>query len=260
MTRAILTHGIAEAQLWTPKLLTTALWFDASDSSTITQASGAVSQWNDKSGNARNLTASGTRQPTLVSADQNGRDVVQFDGTSHGMAVAYAPSALSSFSWAAALKPDTSAKYQSVMRWQSNNDNDYLLLPWTSNETITPARILLSWDGGTTSYNSTGYSSGACVQTFVRSFGSTNVSWLNGTQVDSRSANSTNSPSFSGSLGFGYIHSFPSEYFKGKVFEVLLLTSALSAADRQKLEGYLAWKWGLQSNLPSTHPYKNYRP
>ena len=29
---------------------------------------------------------------------------------------------------------------------------------------------------------------------------------------------------------------------------------------RQQTEGYLAWKWGLQGNLPSNHPYKNNPP
>jgi hypothetical protein len=28
----------------------------------------------------------------------------------------------------------------------------------------------------------------------------------------------------------------------------------------QIAEGYLAWKWGLQGNLPSYHPYKNSAP
>lgn len=28
----------------------------------------------------------------------------------------------------------------------------------------------------------------------------------------------------------------------------------------RKAEGYLAWKWGLQGNLPSNHPYKNAAP
>ena len=30
--------------------------------------------------------------------------------------------------------------------------------------------------------------------------------------------------------------------------------------DRQQLEGYLAWKWGLEANLPVDHPYKNAAP
>jgi hypothetical protein len=36
--------------------------------------------------------------------------------------------------------------------------------------------------------------------------------------------------------------------------------SALSDADRQKMEGYLAWKWNLQAKLPADHPYKQAAP
>ena len=32
--------------------------------------------------------------------------------------------------------------------------------------------------------------------------------------------------------------------------------SKLPDATRQKVEGYLAHKWGLSGNLPSNHPYK----
>lgn len=42
--------------------------------------------------------------------------------------------------------------------------------------------------------------------------------------------------------------------------EYLLFTKALSDVDRQLTEGYLAWKWGLQSKFPSSHPYSQYPP
>lgn len=38
--------------------------------------------------------------------------------------------------------------------------------------------------------------------------------------------------------------------------EFVFCTSALSESDRQKLEGYLAWNWGRQGDLPAGHPYK----
>jgi hypothetical protein len=41
----------------------------------------------------------------------------------------------------------------------------------------------------------------------------------------------------------------------GNICEVLAYSNALSTGDRQTVEGYLAWKWGIQSNLPATHPY-----
>lgn len=34
----------------------------------------------------------------------------------------------------------------------------------------------------------------------------------------------------------------------------------LSTANRQRLEGYLAWKWALEANLPAGHPFKNTPP
>jgi len=45
-------------------------------------------------------------------------------------------------------------------------------------------------------------------------------------------------------------------YFDGQISEVLVYTSYLSQSDRQKIEGYLSCKWGLQQNLPSSHPFK----
>ena len=50
---------------WTPADITTALWLDAADASTITHSGGTVSQWNDKSGNSRHVSQGVTaQQPT----------------------------------------------------------------------------------------------------------------------------------------------------------------------------------------------------
>lgn len=48
--------------------------------------------------------------------------------------------------------------------------------------------------------------------------------------------------------------------FKGFVGEVITYPSALTTTDREKVEGYLAWKWGLQSNLADTNLWKNTPP
>ena len=45
--------------------------------------------------------------------------------------------------------------------------------------------------------------------------------------------------------------------FSGYIAEVLVYGKALTVADRQRIEGYLASKWGLQSQLPALHPYSN---
>jgi hypothetical protein len=79
------------------------------------------------------------------------------------------------------------------------------------------------------------------------------------------------SDSFSGSFGttlYGigaYAGFNPSSYafnkYTGLVGEVIVYNSALSTAQRQQVEGYLAWKWGIQQSLPSSsHPYKVFKP
>lgn len=46
----------------------------------------------------------------------------------------------------------------------------------------------------------------------------------------------------------------------GNYCEVVIFNSLLSTENQQLMEGYLAWKWGLQANLPSNHPYKTGAP
>jgi hypothetical protein len=48
--------------------------------------------------------------------------------------------------------------------------------------------------------------------------------------------------------------------FTGVVHEVLYYDNVLSTTNRQILEGYLAWKWGLRTSLPTNHPYYNASP
>ena len=43
----------------------------------------------------------------------------------------------------------------------------------------------------------------------------------------------------------------------GFIYEVLIYSNALTAIQREQVEGYLAWKWGIQGNLPITHYQQN---
>ena len=59
----------------------------------------------------------------------------------------------------------------------------------------------------------------------------------------------------------GSIGKFHDNFYQGNIQELMIFKTALdSDAKRQKIEGYLAWKWGLQANLDTTHPYKNIAP
>ena len=46
----------------------------------------------------------------------------------------------------------------------------------------------------------------------------------------------------------------------GSIGEFLIYGGTISESNRQKVEGYLAHKWGLTANLPSAHPYKTEAP
>jgi hypothetical protein len=46
-------------------------------------------------------------------------------------------------------------------------------------------------------------------------------------------------------------------WWNGFIGEVIVYNSALSTRERQQVEGYLAYKWGLRVSLPTNHPYKN---
>ena len=47
---------------------------------------------------------------------------------------------------------------------------------------------------------------------------------------------------------------------KNAIVEIRAGTGGTDVSNVEKAEGYLAWKWGLQSNLPISHPYKNAAP
>jgi len=69
----------------------------------------------------------------------------------------------------------------------------------------------------------------------------------------------------SGSAAYSYIGGGPGGnsgqfmYSNIKIYELVSLETD-SVDTRQKLEGYMAWKYDLEGNLPSDHPYKNAAP
>jgi len=66
---------------FSPLMLSPALWLDGADTATITASLGSVSQWDDKSGNGRNVSqGTAAAQPTTAAATLNGLNVLSCDG------------------------------------------------------------------------------------------------------------------------------------------------------------------------------------
>ncbi len=57
------------------------VWYDADDSDTIAETSGALDSWGDRSGNGNGLSQSGSARPTYTLNAQNGKPVIRFDGS-----------------------------------------------------------------------------------------------------------------------------------------------------------------------------------
>ena len=81
-------------------------------------------------------------------------------------------------------------------------------------------------------------------------------------------ADGTSSPGYNDSLSdssvtttlnIGARNNGASLAMDGELHELIIFNEPLSQANREKVEGYLAHKWGLTNNLPSDHPYK-YEP
>jgi hypothetical protein len=247
-------------KLWRPTEITTALWLDAEDTSTITLNGATVSQWNDKSGNARNVTqATASAQPTYSATGLNGKSAVVFDGTSDFM-LGVSNIGLSGdplFSIAGVfitplphpnvfLSFGSAAAASSYHFMGANSGNNV----WTGFSTGSQL--------GTATLSSP---SSAYVFTTVRNAVNTS-NWTvtqNGNVLTVTQGNSTAITLVDGPINIARFVS-GSNIASMTAAEMLLVPTTLSTDNRQKLEGYLAWKWGLQANLPVGHPYKNTPP
>lgn len=60
-------------------------------------------------------------------------------------------------------------------------------------------------------------------------------------------------------LGIG-IRADGGTQLNGNISEIIIYNTMLTESNRKKIEGYLAWKWGLKNLLPYGHPYSLYVP
>lgn len=251
--------AVGGSRLWTPADITTALWLDAADASTITTVSGAVSQWNDKSGNNRHVGQLGSSsRPTVSSASLNGLSTLVFNGsqfleTSTNFPITGNPA----FSIYCVYLKNT-ASQGSFVGWGSTG------VALAAAGFLDSGSLACFAYAGANNYNTTTPSSGSWLFFgYTKSPGAINTTsqaYRNGSDV-STGAHSSSTPSIaSAPLRIGLWADFTGNRLNGSMAELVIAASNTSNAGRQLMEGYLAHKWGLTASLPSDHPYKSAAP
>jgi hypothetical protein len=242
---------------WTPADMTLSAWYDASDASTITAKGSAVSQWADKSGNNNHAAqTNGTNQPKTGTRMLGTHNVIEFDGkddyldmlsginmNSDKMAIIVATDDAETDAARFALAHNT-GNFQ-VCRYNSYGAKNYGTAANTNPWLNDGIGDVLS--NGT--YNASG---GICIFEFGDPF----KLYADGTQ-DTKTEGLETSTAYTASRIGARDNGEGS--WDGSIAEIMILNIPMET-DRQKLEGYLAHKWEIATNLPVDHPYKTDPP
>jgi hypothetical protein len=252
---AVTANGV-----WSPGFATTSLWLDAADANTITETAGSVSQWDDKSGNARHATQSTPGQkPTYGAVTQNSLNTVTFDGSNDNLDIASTSiftSGNSDIGIFAAYKPTAAPGSRGAIfgNFSTGNlavyfgDDAPFVEPWG---VYNNADIDLSTD----SY----VQNGDYIASIVRSDGNF-TGWTAGNQNETV-ANTDSVYAGAGTASTWSIGDTTSgQNASLDLWEFATIDGSISTPERERFEGYLAWKWGLEANLPPTHYWKNEPP
>ncbi|MCC5843543.1 MAG: hypothetical protein JJU05_04755 [Verrucomicrobia bacterium] len=253
------TIPFSSATAWSPAEMPGIVgWYDASDAATLTADGGSVSQWADKSGNELHLTQSeAARRPATGATTINGTNAIKFDGVDDRLNTSTNPfgSSVNDAFVLAVHRVDARVSNQTLFsltgssenanRWQSH-------APWGS-------EIFFDTGGTGAERLRTNYDVSVGDVVLAGFYGSTtdNVQQIfkNGSLL--AGDNSGHSVNTAGNLFVGGIGN---HYQNTAIGEFILLNGTVSTADRQKLEGYLAHKWGLAGLLPVNHPYEDEAP
>jgi len=214
-------------------------WWDASDAASITQSGGLVSQWNDKSGQGNHATASGSARPTLTAGGLNGRSVMTFDGTATAMTVA-ANAAFNSndLTYFVVFRQTSTANKGVYTKLNADGTSLGFGLVVRSD----PAVWLLQKNAGAPQVLTASVNPTTATRIYTVTSTATATGFLDGLS-SATATGQTASHSLSQAVTIGARAS--SEYLNGYIAEIIHFNTALSTADRARVEAYLAAKWGI---------------
>lgn len=236
---------------WTPASIGSTLkyWFDANDNATITKdGSNNVSAWADKSGAGNNATASGAARPvyTATSSAMNNKPAMRSSAATSMTATGQtlATNTIGLWMYNSLNQYLAYTGYPSIMAGPGTNGFGTAGVHgfFIDGTGVAPSTIVFSQNGNTfNNANGASFTPGQAGAVFM--------------VTQATSSNNTSTPIKIESPTTTVLYQWP-----GDVSEIVGIVGTLSLSDRQKLEGYLAWKWGFDSALPAGHPYKSAAP
>jgi gliding motility-associated-like protein len=235
------------------------IWIKADAGTSSTTNGAAISQWSDQSGNTNHVVqATGANQPTYQNNTTNNinfNPVINFDGSNDNMQDANGIFGASTYTNAALFAVALTDVVQNSAIFHEPlgaGGQATLHTPWGDGNLywdgpMTNSRVSLAW-GGTVGvpYIWTGYNgNGNATKSLVRRDGLQLV-----TDADP--------VTYTGNSSILYIGSqVGANYFDGKIAEEVFYTTALTVTDVNKIESYLAIKYGKTLSQSSAQNYVN---
>jgi hypothetical protein len=235
-------------------------WYDASDTATISLSGSAVTQWNDKSGNAFNLTqGTAARRPTSGVNTLNSKNVITFDGNDVLQAATASNWTFLNNSGGAtvfmAAYYDTSAVQTMIFDTSGSTTGAVGVTTFRGSSDKFGAFVAYGTGGQYVSLDSNLQTlTDATASYWSMKLDNSNATAANRIKVRlnggaEQGANTyTNSPSASApaqALLLGSYDTAGSQGFQGRIAEIIMYSGILSAGDISSVNSYLASKWAL---------------
>lgn len=249
---------------WTPVSISTLLWFDAGASASLSLNGSNVTQWNDKRyASTKNLTQStASSRPTYAPNALNSRPMITFDGINDWMQTS-ANAVTAAGGGTSQMSAFCVVQFNQLN--QPNGDIDYVfnLGDGTSGQNFGLARSFTGnsyfADTGNTALTGpalTGQVPLLISQVYRTTASPRHLLWINGNGLSATDSSQTINTSSVGTFNVGRYGPGTTGYASMSIAELIVRNDTTSDSDRQRIEGYLAHKWGLTSGLPASHPYR----
>jgi hypothetical protein len=243
------------------------LWLDAADSNVLFQNSAGttpviltgqtVAFWRDKSSRSNNASNT-ANQPTASFAAKNGYTSVLFSGTQTlNLCAGLMPVANNPLSVFVVSRVTQTVSVQTVIGYGSVS----ILGGTTSNMIEIETSNAPSWYVGLSRFiGPTTDTAWTCLGATI-SRGKTVTTVTGGPVYDGVVTTISTGTRFA-SIGSGRTTSdfVPTTFLSGEIGEIIMYNRALTFYERNAIEGYLAWKWGINLSLPTRHGQYAYEP